>query len=264
MSTMEEANEFFESAEARENMRSTYREAVPELCAKPGCGLPITDLIHHADELAKRGRDKGIDVSDFGCHEFVAAVPASPVTAQAEKVLVIDDDTPLSRSVQKRIAAMKGEPAPTFGVAAPVTGPDVADAEGLWPEWKAIILASTKRGSLQEQSVPLSLVYDFADFVASRRAALIRTALEEQAAQLLADLENGRGNFDELQRKNYLLRKAESETRQLREALQPFADLASVEVLDHMDESHYGSGEFHIEAADIRRAKSVLAGGKSS
>jgi hypothetical protein len=51
---------------------------------------------------------------------------------------------------------------------------------------------------------------------------------------------------------------AESET-QLREALQPFADLASVEVLDHMDESHYGSGEFHIEAADIRRAKSVLA-----
>jgi hypothetical protein len=68
-------------------------------------------------------------------------------------------------------------------VAAPVTGTDVADAEGLWPEWKAIILASTKRGSLQEQSVPLSLVYDFADFVASRRAALIRTALEEQTQE---------------------------------------------------------------------------------
>lgn len=29
-STMEQANEFFESAGARENMRSTYREAIPE------------------------------------------------------------------------------------------------------------------------------------------------------------------------------------------------------------------------------------------
>lgn len=29
MATMEEANEFFESAAAREDMRSTYREAIP-------------------------------------------------------------------------------------------------------------------------------------------------------------------------------------------------------------------------------------------
>jgi len=29
MVTMEEANEFFESRGARENMRSTYREAIP-------------------------------------------------------------------------------------------------------------------------------------------------------------------------------------------------------------------------------------------
>ncbi len=30
MGTMEQANEFFESGAARENMRSTYREAIPE------------------------------------------------------------------------------------------------------------------------------------------------------------------------------------------------------------------------------------------
>jgi hypothetical protein len=39
-----------------------------ELCET--CNLPEKDLIHHADALADLGREKGIDVSDFDCHDF--------------------------------------------------------------------------------------------------------------------------------------------------------------------------------------------------
>jgi hypothetical protein len=102
--------------------------------------------------------------------------------------------------------------------AAPVTGPDVAQQVEKLREY----IHATYNGGHHENPA-LDAFHHGMDTVCNQLGngkwleRAIRTALEEQAAQLLADLENGRGNFDELQRKNYLLRKAESETRQLRE-----------------------------------------------
>jgi hypothetical protein len=61
-----------------------------ERCAE--CGLPNKDLLHHPDKLAEMGRDKGIDVSDFECHEFkpAAAQPEARPVPQDEQLGVCE------------------------------------------------------------------------------------------------------------------------------------------------------------------------------
>jgi hypothetical protein len=51
---------------------------------------------------------------------------------------------------------------------------------------------------------------------------------------------------------------AEDRIRELEGALRPFANLASDDELNHLDECHWGSAEYLIDTEQIRRAKKAL------
>jgi hypothetical protein len=70
MSTVEEANDYFESKQAQANMKD-HRDAIPALCKRKGCNLPEADLIHHKDELRRREIAAGFDDElSRSCHNF--------------------------------------------------------------------------------------------------------------------------------------------------------------------------------------------------
>jgi hypothetical protein len=59
-----------EGAEPRSVTGLAAQAPAPTTLKCMKCGLSETDLVHHPEELSKRGRERGIDVSDFDCHAF--------------------------------------------------------------------------------------------------------------------------------------------------------------------------------------------------